>query len=78
MWTGGTLVNQPSISPAQAIWPSCEASAGAPLLTGWIVQVTGGFHLAFVLAATIALAGAGFLVLGVKRIEQVAFAPKPI
>ncbi|MBS1828844.1 MAG: MFS transporter [Acidobacteria bacterium] len=49
------------------------AGVAAPLLTGWIVQVTGGFHLAFVLAAMIALAGAGFLVLGVKRIEQVDF-----
>lgn len=45
----------------------------APLVTGWIVQVTGEFYLAFVVAAMIALAGAGFLVLGVQRIEPVRF-----
>lgn len=49
------------------------AGVAAPLLTGWIVQVTGGFHLAFVLAAMIALTGAWFLVVGVGRIEQVHF-----
>jgi MFS family permease len=49
----------------------------APLLTGWIVQVTGEFYLAFVLAAAIALAGAGFLVFGVGRIEPVRFRSLP-
>ncbi|MBS1859093.1 MAG: MFS transporter [Acidobacteria bacterium] len=49
------------------------AGVAAPVLTGWIVQVTGQFYLAFLLAAAIALAGAAFLTLGVGRIEQVAF-----
>lgn len=49
------------------------AGVAAPLFTGWIVQVTGEFRLAFVLAAAIALAGAGFLVLGIGRIEPVRF-----
>lgn len=49
------------------------AGVAAPLFTGWIVQATNSFHLAFVLAAVIALAGAGFLVLGVGKIEQVRF-----
>jgi hypothetical protein len=45
----------------------------APLVTGWVVESTGRFYLAFLVAAVIALAGAGFLVLGVGRIEQVKF-----
>ena len=49
------------------------AGVAAPVLTGWILQTTGEFYLAFLLAAVIALAGAAFLVLGVGRIEQVTF-----
>jgi sugar phosphate permease len=49
------------------------AGIAAPLVTGWIVDRTGEFYLAFLVAAIIALAGAGFLVLGVGRIEQVTF-----
>jgi hypothetical protein len=45
----------------------------APLFTGWTLQTMGEFYLAFLLAAVIALAGAGFLVLGVGRFEQVTF-----
>lgn len=50
------------------------AGVVAPIVTGWVVQETGQFSVAFLLAAVIALAGAGFLVLGVGRIEQVKFA----
>jgi MFS family permease len=49
------------------------AGIAAPLVTGWIVDRTGEFYLAFLVAAIVALAGAGFLVLGVGRIEQVTF-----
>jgi len=49
------------------------AGVAAPIATGWIVQSTGRFYLAFVLTAAIALAGAFFLVFGVGRIEQVRF-----
>ncbi len=49
------------------------AGIAAPLVTGWIVDRTGEFYLAFLVAAVISLAGAGFLVLGVGRIEQVKF-----
>ena len=49
------------------------AGVVAPVVTGWVVQTTGGFHLAFVLAALIALAGAAFLTIGVGRIEPVRF-----
>jgi MFS family permease len=49
------------------------AGIAAPLVTGWIVDRTGEFYLAFVVSAVIALAGAGFLVFGVGRIEQVKF-----
>ncbi|MDE3164795.1 MAG: MFS transporter [Acidobacteriota bacterium] len=43
----------------------------APVVTGWIVQTTGRFYLAFVVAGAVALAGAVFLTLGIGRIEQV-------
>jgi predicted MFS family arabinose efflux permease len=43
----------------------------APLFTGWVVQRTGEFYLAFVMTAVIALAGAGLLTVGVGRIEPV-------
>lgn len=49
------------------------AGVAAPLVTGWVVESTGQFYLAFLVAAVIALAGGGFLVLGVGRIEQVKF-----
>jgi len=49
------------------------AGVAAPLVTGWVVESTGQFYLAFLIAAVIALAGGGFLVLGVGRIEQVKF-----
>ena len=50
------------------------AGVVAPLVTGWVVQTTGKFSVAFLLAAVIAFAGAGFLTIGVGRIEQVKFA----
>ena len=45
----------------------------APALTGLVVDRTGEFYLAFVLAAGFALAGAGMFVLGVGPIERVNF-----
>jgi MFS family permease len=45
----------------------------APWLTGVVVDRTGEFYLAFVLAAGFALTGAGMFVFGVGPIEQVIF-----
>jgi MFS family permease len=45
----------------------------APWLTGVVVDRTGEFYLAFVLAAGFALAGAGMFVFGVGPIERVNF-----
>src|SRR5262249_45641868 len=45
----------------------------APWLTGWVVQQTGQFYWAFVVAAAIVLAAAGMFVFGIGRIEQVEF-----
>jgi hypothetical protein len=42
-------------------------------LTGFVVDRTGEFYLAFVVAAGFALAGAGMFVLGVGPIEPVNF-----
>ncbi len=48
----------------------------APSLTGFVVDRTGEFYLAFVVAAGFALAGAGMFVFGVGPIEAVNFRRK--
>jgi MFS family permease len=45
----------------------------APWLTGWVVQQSGHFYLAFVAAAAVALAGAAAFVFGIGPIRQVEF-----
>jgi MFS family permease len=47
------------------------AGVTAPWLTGWIVNQTGQFYWAFVVAAAIVLAGAAIFVFGITRIEPV-------
>lgn len=47
------------------------AGVVAASLTGWLVQTTGHFYLPFLVTAAIALAGAGFFVIGIGRIEPV-------
>ena len=47
------------------------SGVAAPWLTGLVVQKTGQFYLAFLMAAAIALAGAGMFVLGIGRIEPI-------
>jgi len=47
------------------------AGVVAAWLTGWLVQTTGQFYLPFLVTAVIALAGAGFFVIGIDRIEPV-------
>jgi predicted MFS family arabinose efflux permease len=47
------------------------AGVVAPWLTGWIVNRTGQFYWAFMVAAAIVLAAAGIFVFGIKRIEPV-------
>ena len=49
------------------------AGVVAPWLTGWVVQQTGQFYWAFVVAAAIVVAAAALFVMGVGRIEQVDF-----
>jgi MFS family permease len=50
------------------------AGVAAPWLTGWVVQTTGQFYLAFLLAAAIVLASAACFIFGVQRVERVKFA----
>jgi len=47
------------------------AGVAAPWFTGWVVQRTGQFYLAFLVAAVIALCGAGCYVIGVGPIRPV-------
>jgi ACS family D-galactonate transporter-like MFS transporter len=49
------------------------AGVVAPWLTGWVVQNTGQFYVAFLLAAMIVLASGAFYVFGVGKIQQVKF-----
>jgi ACS family D-galactonate transporter-like MFS transporter len=49
------------------------AGVAAPWFTGWVVQHTGQYYLAFVAAAIIVLAGAFFFVFGIGPIKQVEF-----
>jgi len=47
------------------------AGVAAPWLTGWVVQETGEFYLAFVIAAAMVLAAAACFVIGIGPIRQV-------
>ena len=49
------------------------AGVAAPWLTGWVVDQTGHFYWAFVVAAGIVLASAGLFVFGIGPIAQVRF-----
>jgi sugar phosphate permease len=49
------------------------AGVAAPWVTGWVVQQSGQFYWAFVLAAAMALTAAGLYVFGVGPIQQVEF-----
>jgi len=49
------------------------AGVVAPWVTGWVVQETGEFYVAFVVAAAVVLAAAAFFVLGIGPIKQVEF-----
>ena len=46
-------------------------------LTGWIVDRTGHFGSAFSVCAAAALLGGAFWVIGITRVEQIAWAAKP-
>jgi ACS family D-galactonate transporter-like MFS transporter len=50
------------------------AGVTAPWFTGWIVKETGEYYWAFVVAAAVVLASAGFYVVGIRRIEPVKWA----
>jgi MFS family permease len=49
------------------------AGVVAPALTGWVVDKTGEFYLAFLVAAGFVLAGAAIFVFGIGPIERVKF-----
>jgi MFS family permease len=49
------------------------AGVAAPWVTGWVVQESGQFYWAFVVAAAMALTAAGLYVFGVGPIQQVEF-----
>ena len=49
------------------------AGVVAPWVTGWVVQETGQFYLAFVVAAAVVLTGAALFLFGIGPIRQVEF-----
>ena len=62
-------------------WTSVQNGFGnlagvvAPWLTGFVVQQTGQFYLAFLVTAAVALAAAGFFVLGIGPVREICFDP---
>ena len=52
------------------------AGVAAPWLTGWVVNQTGQFYVAFLVAAIMALSAAVLYVFGVGPIRQVEFRPR--
>ena len=52
------------------------AGVAAPWLTGFIVQQTGRFYLAFLVAAVVALLGAACFVVGIGAIRQINWQEK--
>jgi MFS family permease len=53
------------------------AGVAAPWFTGWVVDRTGQFYLAFLAAAAMALAGAACFMFGIREVRQVDFGPEP-
>ena len=49
------------------------AGVAAPWVTGWVVQRTGQFYFAFLVAAMVALAGSAITIFGIGPVEQVKF-----
>lgn len=49
------------------------AGIASPWLTGWVVQHTGQFYLAFLVAAVVVLIGSSSYLFVIGRVEQVAF-----
>jgi MFS family permease len=65
---------------AAGTWTSIQngianlAGIAAPWFTGWIVERTGSFHFAFLVAAAVAAAGAAIYGFGIGPVKQVVFA----
>jgi MFS family permease len=53
------------------------AGVASPWLTGFVVQRTGQFYLAFVVAAAVALTGAAIFVFGIGPVKQVQWKRQP-
>jgi cyanate permease len=49
------------------------AGVAAPWFTGWVVQETGQFYLAFAATALIVLGGAALFVVGIGPVKQMDF-----
>ena len=49
------------------------AGVAAPWVTGWVVERTGQFYFAFLVAAMVALAGSAITIFGIGPVEQVKF-----
>jgi MFS family permease len=49
------------------------AGVAAPWVTGWVVDRTGRFYAAFLVAALVVLAGAAFTIFGIGPVERVEF-----
>ena len=76
-----SLGHYPDLSGPQAAgkWTGVQNGVGnlagmaSPWLTGWVVQHTGQFYLAFLVAAVVVLIGSSSYIFVIGRVEQVAF-----
>jgi MFS transporter, ACS family, D-galactonate transporter len=82
MWTSNLWAITQTLAGPRAAGKWCAIQNGignlsgvtAPWFTGWVVQRTGQFYLAFLVAALVALAGSAIFVFGIGPVKQVAFA----
>jgi len=85
MWTSNVWAITQTLAGPRAAGKWCAIQNGlgnlsgvaAPWVTGWVLQRTGRFYAAFVVAALVALAGAAFTFFGIGAVKPVDFASRP-
>jgi sugar phosphate permease len=81
MWSSNLWAISQTLAGPRAAGKWCAIQNGvgnlagifAPPITGWVVDRTGQFYFAFVVAAMVALSGSAITVFGIGPVEQVAF-----
>jgi MFS family permease len=85
MWSSNLWAITQTLAGPRAAGKWCAIQNGvgnlagvvAPPVTGWVVDRTGQFYLAFLAAALVALLGSAFTIFGIGPVEQVEFPKRP-